>query len=155
MCQQALGATDLDGLAFQRQGVAFEGAGYHGLAGCVGAHFGAPERDLASQLGRQLRQNGRRGDHVGLGEDFFQGFHAEVVVGVGLAHVDSGELLATVEHVGSDAQGVGTGEAGVNDDGVFLAIDQRGIDVEAVGVGVVDLDGERLLGVGCPESDGE
>ncbi len=114
-----------------------------------------PERDFAGHFGRQLGQHGRCGNHVGLGEYFFEGFHAEVVVGVSLAHVDGGELLAAIEHVGGDAQGVGTGKACVNDDGVFLAIDQGGIDVEAVGVCVVNLDAERLLGVGSACHGGE
>src|SRR3989344_6017587 len=88
-------------------------------------------------------------------EDFFQRLHAKVVVRVGLAHVDGLELFARVEHVGGNAQRIGTGKAGVDDHGFFVAIDQRGVDVEAVAVGVVDLDLQRLGSLGAGEGNGE
>jgi hypothetical protein len=89
------------------------------------------------------------------GEDFLEGLHAKVVVRVGLAHVDGFEFLAAVEHVGSNAQRVGTGKASVNHHGFFFAIDQGGVDVEAVAIGVVDLDLQGLRGMGASEGDGQ
>ncbi len=68
----------------------------------------------------------------------------EVIVRIRLADEYSGQLLATVQNLGGQSQGIGAGEACVDQNGFLVTAYQGGIDMKAVTVGVIDFEVEGV-----------
>ena len=135
--EPSAGAANLDGFAFQGQGVALHDRRYNRGFRCVCAHLWSPECNFLRQFFLNRLDDCRRADNWGAWENVVQYFRAEVVIRVGLADDDGFELFAAVQYIGGDAVGVAARKAGVEQDGFFLAADQGGIHAKAAGRGVV------------------